>query len=274
MKPVRVFWATLAMALLAAATVPAFAGRTCETRPPTPEIIDRAMGLAQRTSQALEATGAQVVVLARAGQDLRKYRLRWSHLGLAYRDGGRWYVVHKLNDCGRDTADLYRQGLGEFFLDDMFEYRAGFVVPGAQLQQRLLDVLRDNGRIAALHEPRYSLVAYPWAQRYQQSNQWALETLAFARTEEASNPPGPSNPPNPPTRQRIQQALLYWGYEPTVLHIGALERLGGRLTAANVAFDDHPNDKRFSDRIETVTVESVFGWMTRSGVSGPVQTVR
>ena len=36
------------------------------------------------------------------------------------------------------------------------------------------------------------------------------------------------------------------------------------MTAANVAFDDHPNDKRFSDRIETVTVDSVFSWLQRA----------
>lgn len=262
MKAARLFWATLVMALVAAAAPLAFAGRTCEARPPTLTAIDQAMGLAQRTAQALEASGAQVVVLARAGQDLSKYRLRWSHLGLAYREGSRWFVVHKLNDCGRDTAELYRQGLGQFFLDDMFEYRAGFVVPTPELQQRLLDMLRDDAMAAALHEPRYSLVAYPWAQRYQQSNQWALETVAQARH-------GGS-----PNRQRAQQDLQAWGYEPTVLRIGALERLGGRLTAANVAFDDHPSDKRFSDRIETVTVESVFGWMTRAGLAGPMRVVR
>ena len=44
--------------------------------------------------------------------------------------------------------------------------------------------------------------------------------------------------------------------------------------AANVAFDDHPNDKRFSDRIETVTVDSVFAWLNRSGLGGPVQVIR
>ena len=54
----------------------------------------------------------------------------------------------------------------------------------------------------------------------------------------------------------------------------ALTRLGARLTAANVAFDDHPNDKRFSDRIETVTVDSVFAWLERSRLAGKVQAVR
>jgi hypothetical protein len=33
-----------------------------------------------------------------------------------------------------------------------------------------------------------------------------------------------------------------------------------------VAFDDHPTEKRFSDRIETVTVDSVFDWLMQSGL--------
>lgn len=45
-----------------------------------------------------------------------------------------------------------------------------------------------------------------------------------------------------------------------------------RLTAANVAFDDHPNDKRFSVRIETVTVDSVFAWLPRAQLAAPGQT--
>ena len=56
------------------------------------------------------------------------------------------------------------------------------------------------------------------------------------------------------------------GCEPTALRIGALTPLGGRVTTANVAFDDHPNGMRFADRIETVTVESVFAWFQRSGL--------
>ena len=68
------------------------------------------------------------------------------------------------------------------------------------------------------------------------------------------------------TRDKAQAWLKFKGYEPTTLKIGPLTRLGGRMTAANVAFDDHPNDKRFSDRIETVTVDSVFAWLQRSGL--------
>ena len=33
------------------------------------------------------------------------------------------------------------------------------------------------------------------------------------------------------------------------------------MTSTNIAFDDHPNEKRFADQIETITVDSMFNWM-------------
>ena len=253
--------ATVVAVVLLTALAPAHAGRNCEARPPDAFNVQRSLELAERTAKALDASGAQVVLLARAGQDLSKYRLRWSHLGLAYRDGKSWRVVHKLNQCDSARADLYRQGLGEFFMDDLHDYQAAFVVPSADVQARLKPLLQDNRRIDALHTPAYNMVAYPWAQRYQQSNQWAIETLAY------SQEPGAS------TRERAQAWLRLKGYEPTVLRISPLVRLGARLTAGNIAFDDHPNDKRYSDRIETVTVDSVFDWLERAGMARPVQIV-
>jgi hypothetical protein len=73
------------------------------------------------------------------------------------------------------------------------------------------------------------------------------------------------------SRGAAQGWLRARGYEPGVLKLGPLTRLGARASAANVAFDDHPNEKRFADRIETVTVDSVFEWLQRSGLgSAPV----
>lgn len=267
MNALRHAFAAVAMAAaLCVATAPAQAGRNCEARLPEASTVMRAMDLAARTAQALDAMGAEVVVLGRAGQDLRKYGLRWSHLGLAYKEttdeGIRWRVVHKLNQCGSDRADIYRQGLGEFFLDDLFDYQAAIAVPAAEVQMRLHLLLQDNAAVQRLHIPAYNMLAYPWAQTYQQSNQWAIETLAMAMEPGAS------------TRERAQAWLQFKGYEPSVLRLGAMTRLGARLTAANIAFDDHPNDKRYSDRIETVTVDSVFAWLERAALAGRVQVLR
>jgi hypothetical protein len=184
---------------------------------------------------------------------LSKYNLRYSHLGWAYKSTvGKWLVVHKLNSCGSADASIYRQGLGEFFLDDPFRFETAWVVPTADVQALLYPVLQDNAQIATLHTRAYSIVSYVWATRYQQSNQWALELLAQAID------------PAIRTREQAQAWLKYKNYQPTVLRIDALTRLGGRISAANVAFDDHPNEKRFSDQIETVTVDSMFNWMSNA----------
>lgn len=253
----------IAAVVLTTAGGAAHAGRSCEQKPMSVTTIQKGMELAAQTAKALDATGAKVVLLGRAGQDLSKYRLRYSHLGWAYKTPeGRWRVDHKLNECGSANAFIYRQGLGEFFLDDLWRFEAVWVVPTPQVQDRMITVLQDRRSVLALHEPRYSMVSYPWATKYQQSNQWALESLAK------------SMEPTVNTREQAQAWLKFKGYEPTVLRIGAMTRLGGRMTAANIAFDDHPNDKRFADRIETVTVDSMMEFMQRAQLGGAPQTLR
>jgi hypothetical protein len=253
------------LALAMALPLQAQAGRSCEQVKPTTALIIKGMQLAERTSQALDASGARVVVLARAGQDLSKYGLRYSHLGIAYKtEEGPWRVVHKLNQCGTAVAAVYRQGLGEFFLDDLWRYEAAWVVPTPQVQTQLLAALNESpSRIVRLHVAPYSLVSYAWGQKYQQSNQWAVETLAAAM-----------EPATIGNRAQAQAWMQFKGYEPATLKLGPLTRLGGRVGSANIAFDDHPNDKRFSDRIETVTVDSVFAWMPRAGLGAAPVTFK
>jgi len=262
--------ALCALSWLTATT--AHAGRSCETRAPTANAVQRSLDLAERTATQLDKSGAQVVVLARAGQDLSAYALRYSHIGLAYRDRplqtatgaqrGVWRVVHKLNHCGTAQASIYRQGLAEFFMDDPHEYEAAWVVLEPAVQAGLITALRDNQRVALLDTPAYNMVAYPWSQSYQQSNQWVIETLAMTQDNSVH------------TRDRAQAWLRQKGYEPTTLRLSAFKRLGARIAAANVSFDDHPPERRFSDRIDTVTVDSVFAWLQRSRLGAPVQVLR
>ena len=246
---------------------PAVAGRACVDSPLDVDGVRRSMDLAMRTAERLDETGARVVVLARSGQDLRKYGLHWSHMAFAYREDdasgqARWRVVHKLNECGAPVGDLYRQGLGDFFLDRMFRYEAAIVVLSPEAQAKLLPVLRDDQRVFQWNTRAYNMVAYPWSTRYQQSNQWVLETLAGAMDGHAA------------TRRQAQAWLRLRDYRPTTLRLGPLERLGAEVTKANIAFDDHPNEKRFGDRIETATVDSALAWLPRSGVGAEPIFVR
>ncbi len=260
MKPQTPWLACLLMTASLLLAPAAYAGRSCDAKKPSAQTIERGLTLAARTLEALNASGDRVVVLARAGQDLGKYGVRYSHLGLAWQQpdgqgGMTWRVLHKLNECGTADAALYRQGLGEFFLDDLWRFEAAWVAPTPEVQARLLTLLQEPSRSISLHHKPYSIVSYAWGRAYQQSNQWAIETLALAME------------PQVRTREQAQAWLQFKGYEPTTLKLGPLTRLGGRMTAANVAFDDHPNDKRFSDRIETVTVDSVFSWLQRAQIA-------
>lgn len=251
----------------------AYAGRPCEaTKPLTVATVEQALNLAVHTWKTLDESGAKVVVLARAGQDLSKYGLFYSHLGFAYRSDDAqgnhtWRIVHKLNQCGTATADIYRQGLGDFFLDDLWRYQAAWITPTPEVQDKLLALLQDDAKLLKLHVAAYNMLAYPWSTKYQQSNQWAIETLAMAVTAQTPTPAA--------TREQAQAWMQFSGYQPTTLNIGAFTRLGARMFKANIAFDDHPNEKRFSDRIETVTVDSVFAWLPKAGLTAqPLETLR
>lgn len=242
------------LAVAALATGTAHAGQHCEHRPLSLGDVERSLDLAQRSSQALDASGAQVAIIARAGQDLSDYGLRFSHVGLAWRDhpAGRWVVVHLLNDCGTARSGLYNDGLGRFFLTDLYQYKAQLILPAPAVQQRLAQLLATRTPVR-LHEPRYNMLAYPWSTRYQNSNQWVLETLAAASAE----------PGRVETRAEAQQWLGGAGYDPGSVRINAVKRLGGRMFRANVAFDDHPAGRRMRGDIATVTVDGIEQFVRR-----------
>lgn len=255
----------LVLATLAGA---AHAGRTCEAKPLTVDSLTQGLNLAQRTSQALEERyqkdGSKVMLLARAGQDLSSYNLQYSHLGWVYRTAeGPWRVAHKLNTCGTADGWVYRQGLGEFFLDDLWKPVAAVQVPTPAVQQALWTYLTSPQTVLRMQHQPYSMVSYAWGQKYQQSNQWAIESLAAAM-----------EPATVLQRSQAQAWLKFKGYEPSALTIRSWTRLGGRLSAANIAFDDHPNDQRFTSRIQTVTVDSVTQWLQRTQLAGAVQEIR
>jgi hypothetical protein len=97
------------------------------------------------------------------------------------------------------------------------------------------------------------MVAYPFSTKYQNSNQWALEIFAAAEARDAMIT----------SRDQAQQWLKFAGYEPTEIKLDTLTRFGARLTKANIAFDDHPSELRWSSRIRTVTVDSVFNFVSK-----------
>lgn len=232
----------------------AWAGRPCEEAAPDVAQTVKATQMAERTLEKLDALPDQVVLLGRVGQDLSKYGLDYSHMAFAVRQtGGGWSVVHELNTCGTAQSALYEQGMVDFFSDTPFKYQAGIWRVQPMAQERLLKAI--NGKSAKrLHEAKYNMLAYPFSTKYQNSNAWVLEVLAY----------GLANEDEVATRADAQAWLKTAGFVPTTLAIDAMTRLGARISRANIAFDDHPDELRWNGKINTVTVASVIGFLGKT----------
>lgn len=242
-----VFWLVIAG--------PALAGRDCEQRAPTLEAVLMAEQASSALHDVLEGSGAELAIVGRVGSDVSKYGLRYTHAGIAVRQHpkGRWLVRHMLNHCGRPTSSLFDQGLTVFFLDDPFAYDALVLIPTPAEQAQLREIVLSETALA-LHEPAYSTLAYPFSERYQNSNQWLLELLALSASG------GPLH------RRQAQLHLRNSGYRASTVQLPALQRLGAALFKANVRFDDHPISERLSGRYSVVTVKSIEAYLQRTGL--------
>ena len=242
-------------------SIPAFAQQACSPRYPPPTTIAAMFDMAAVTADTLDALpGVDVAIAARGGQDLSKYGLRHSHLAFLVRnDSGSWDVVHLLNRCKSDNSDLYREGLVNLVGESSITTDLRVGIPTPEVRAALKTLLSGDARNArALHEPRYSMLAYPGSTDYQNSNQWILEVTAAAMAQAADEP-----------ALADRSSALAWlkqkSYTPTRMHIGIGKRLGARFFADNVAVTDHPASERISGNYSVVTVESVFDFLHRNG---------
>jgi len=230
----------------------AWAGQTCSDAPIDGTVVRNALEAGLQASRALDELQPKVALIARIGSDLSEYGLRYSHLGFISREapGQPWRMTHLLNECGSATSELWHEGLGNFFMDDMFSFDSLIMIPDAKTQEALWGLLHNPVALEQMHSTSYSVVAYPFSTLHQNSNQWVLEVLAEAQGGKVIS-----------GRERAQAWLKANGYQPSTLKIGMFKRLGGRMFKANVAFDGQPGDRRAAGLIDVVTVDSIRQFM-------------
>lgn len=242
------------MAIAFVLALPAQGGQPCaEQDEPPAEIRKLAGDLAREVRKALDASGTSVAIVARAGMDLSRWGLLWSHAGIAFRDhpAGRWTVVHELNDCGGAESALHDDSLDTFYADVPVRWEGLIVEPAPALQTGLTRALAAGfGR--RLHEPSYNLIAYPFSSRHQNSNQWVLEMVATALGGSAVT-----------NRVQAQNWLRHNGYVAAHLNIPAKTRQETKLYGIAISFDDQPQEQLAADRVDTVTVESIVSFVEK-----------
>ncbi|WMJ67618.1 DUF2145 domain-containing protein [Stenotrophomonas sp. 24(2023)] len=249
--------ALLAGVLLGTAHTAGAQSAVCNERIPSVPAQAAMFDVAWVTGERLDALdNVDVVIAARGGQDLSRYGLRHSHLAFLLREAdGRWRAIHLLNRCKTDHSQLYREGLGNFIGESGGHTDLRIGVPTPAVRAALKAMLAAPAiQPRVLHEPKYNVVAYPFATDYQNSNQWILEVLAAAMAQANGDAPIIN-------RSQAQQWLRTHDYLPSKLHLGLGKRLGARLFVANATTTDHPAGERISGNYSVVTVESVFDFL-------------
>lgn len=224
----------------------------CTARDVKPQDVQAGMKATSRLESLLNQTDAKVLVIAREGQDLRKYGIVFSHAAFAVRAPGtnQWAVYHELNGCPKDKSGLFREGLGMFFLDDPTSYQAAMVVPDPAIQDRLYRIL--TGPKLPMHQERYSLVAYPFSVKRQNSNGWPLEVFAMAAADYPIY-----------TRSDAQEWLVKQDYKPGTIRVSGAKQLFATLFVPNATVQDHPKEDAASGTLKFNSGDSLLRFVSR-----------
>jgi hypothetical protein len=213
------------------------------------EALARGLALGERVRDQLEKSGASAALVGRIGLDLSEYGQRFTHLGLAVRDHvrKRWQVLHLFNACGQSGSEIMQQPLERFYAASLFDYEALLLTPSYSKQIHLRSVFMNPVSAKLLHKPAYNLIAHPFNTRFQNSNQWVLETSALAMAAADTIR----------TREQAQTWLKQSGFEPGSISISNLKRSGARLFSAHVSFADHTDEEFQKQAYQVVTVDSI-----------------
>jgi hypothetical protein len=150
---------------------------------------------AKKTEKVMAARGARVAILARMGRPASELPkgMHFTHVAFAVyseittSDGRKvpGYAIYNLyqRDNPSDVSDLVQDFPVDFF-SGVTELEAGIIIPSPELQRRLLTVIASPS-YAALHDPRYSVIANPYTLGRQNCTEFVLDVInaAIYRTD-------------------------------------------------------------------------------------------
>ncbi|WP_310383180.1 DUF2145 domain-containing protein [Roseateles sp.] len=253
----------LALALLGCGQLQAGGLRFCEP-PPQPSAAqqDKQLRFIAIVKDELERSGQGVALVSRAGTDLSRFEMRYSHAGLALRasDNTPWSVRQLYYVCDEASPKLYDQGLAGFLIganQAQIGYLSVVLLPPAEAAA-LERAALDKRRALQLLAPRYSANAYPFSDRYQNCNQWVAELLAAALGDLV---PGAEAD----VRPQAQAWLQAQGYEPATFEIGFTPLLWGAAAFMPwVHNDDHPAEDLTAARYRVSMPASIEAFVQRT----------
>jgi hypothetical protein len=159
---------------------------------------ERVIPYAKQVEQELAKRGARVAIVARVGQapeDLPSgieytHVAFWVYSEMTLPSGEtiNGYAVHNLYQLANDASEseLVTDFPVEFF-GDVYELRAGIIIPEPAVQQRLIEFIGSQN-YKGLHVPNYSLIANPHQRKFQNCTNFVLNSLVGAVYQTGKKP--------------------------------------------------------------------------------------
>lgn len=148
---------------------------------------EQVIALAKKVERTLAAKGVRVAVLARMGRPLSELPegMHFTHVAFAVyseittSDGRKVpgysiYNLYQENDHP-DVSNLVQDFPVDFFAG-VAQLEAGIIIPSAELQRRLLEVIASP-TYKALHDPHYSVIANPYTLGKQNCTEFVLDVI-------------------------------------------------------------------------------------------------
>jgi len=218
---------------------------------------DRVLRFAAAVKQELARSGASVALVSRAGLDLSRFDLLYSHAGIALQEtpGGPWAVRQLYYACDESRPRLFDQGMAGFALSADAPARGHISLlflpdeESALLQQ----AARDKRLALALLAGDYSANAYAFGTRYQNCNQWVAELIASAW----------GRLPEDATREQAQAWLRDQGYQAGPVRVPSHWMMFAGQFVPLLHVNDHPLDDVYALALRVSVPASIEDFVRR-----------
>lgn len=217
----------------------------------------------KQVEKLVAAKGARVAIVSRMGRPLSEMPegMHFTHAGfavyseIATLDGRilNGYAMYNMyqNDARPDTSNLVQDYPVDFFAG-VAELEAGVIIPSAELQRRLLEVI-VSPTYASLHEPHYSAISNPYTLGKQNCTEFMLDVINAAIYQTSSIKQIKAN----------EKAF----FKAQKVNVNPLKLILGALFSAEIATSDHEGE------IVTATFETIADYLKKYDEGSEVFTV-
>jgi hypothetical protein len=218
---------------------------------------DRVLRFAGAVRQELARSGQPVALISRAGLDLSRFGLLYSHAGVALKEADDAWTVRQLYyACDESRPRLFDQGVAGFALgaDAPDTGHVSLVFLDAADGEQLARAAEDKRLALALLAGEYSANAYAFGTRYQNCNQWVAEILASAWGQlDAGEKP----------RERAQDWLRTQGYTAGPVKVPSHWMMFAGQFVPLLHVGDHPLDDVYALALRVSVPASIEDFVRR-----------